>query len=100
MLQIPKNKPLRDMAYRRHAREVMCDVPGCYVHGETGEVVLAHIRLGNAGMGIKPPDDESLWLCSEHHRNFDTSPDRCRWIVEMIVIPLRKGNYLRWKAER
>lgn len=104
----PNFKParLRDEAYRRSAQSRMCDVPGCH---DMETVVLAHIRLPeNSGTGLKPPDDESLFLCHRHHDEFDWRHNDFRqgyvggalWIVRNIVIPLRRENYRLWKAER
>ena len=98
-LAFPKNPPLRDNAYRRHARECGCDVPSCYANADS--VVLAHIRIaGNCGMGMKPPDDESFMLCADHHREYDTAPDRNEWVVRNIVIPWRRGVYQRWRVTK
>lgn len=98
MMLIERVKPIRDKAYRQAAKDHVCDVPGCYRSGEGGDVVLAHINIaGNFGMGRKASDDESFFLCHAHHMEFDQSSDRCRWIVQMIVIPRQRGRYLRWK---
>lgn len=102
-MECPKSPPLRDPAYRRSAQGRMCDVPGCEAM-ET--VVLCHIRLPeNSGTGLKPPDDESLFLCGKHHDEFDGRlPDgvydysKYQWIVRNIVIPLMRENYRGWKA--
>lgn len=104
------NGRIRDPAYRRSAKGRMCDVPGCE---DMETVVLAHIRMPeNCGTGLKPPDDESLFLCQRHHDEFDGrfhdasrvnihgSFTGAMWIVRQIVIPLRKENYRLWKAER
>ena len=107
----PNFKParLRDEAYRRSAQGRMCDVPGCH---DTETVVLAHIRtLNNSGTGLKPPDDESLFLCHRHHDELDgrarrgmhypgEAEDRYRWLVQNILIPLRRESYQLWKAKK
>lgn len=94
----PKLKPVRDRKYRERARHMRCRVRTCYITGESGKVVLAHIRRPyNCGTGLKPPDSHSLYLCSEHHVEFDTSPDRCAWLVDNIMIPECEGDYHRWK---
>lgn len=102
----PKTERLRDPAYRKSAQGRQCDVPGCH---DTETVVLAHISIaGNSGMGIKPPDDESLFLCAKHHDEFDgrrdyedaRTRDGHRWIVRNIVIPQRRAAYRKWIAER
>lgn len=109
----PNFKPERlvDKAYRRSAQHRHCAVR----HPETGDycsgdgVVLAHVRtLNNAGTGLKPPDDESLFLCGKHHDEFDgrarrgmhypgEAEDRYRWLVQNIVIPERKQAYRAYK---
>ena len=94
----PKSKPLRDKFYRESARHRQCDIPTCYAVGEASGVVLAHINVaGNFGYGMKAPDSHSLFLCAEHHQEFD-SGDRCRWLVVNYVLPLREGAYQRWKV--
>lgn len=98
-MQCLKNPPLRDPAYRRSAKGRMCDVPDCE---DMETVVLAHLNIaGNFGRGLKAGDDESLFLCIHHHQEMDQYPaQRDRWIVQNIVIPLRKLNYRGWKADR
>lgn len=100
-------KPIRDAAYRKSAQYRWClacdpDRLGddkCYQ--VPMDVVLAHIRIaGNCGMGLKPPDDESLFLCYRHHTEFDGSPDRNDWLVRNILIPQRRAAYRKWRAER
>lgn len=108
---IQKPERIRDKRYRDSAKGRMCDVPGCE---DMETVVLAHIRMPeNCGTGLKPPDDESLFLCHRHHDEFDgrayvegmavfvdDPTDRYLWIVRNIVIPLRKENYRLWKQTR
>lgn len=94
----PKLKPVRDKAYRERAKRMPCRVRECYQHGENGNVVLAHIRRPhNCGTGLKPPDSHSLYLCSRHHQEYDTSPDRCAWLVDNIMIPDCVADFTRWK---
>lgn len=101
----PKSKPLRDKRYCESARHRRCDVPTCYAVGEEFGVVLAHINVaGNFGMRRKASDDESIFLCREHHDEFDSriltsDRDRALWLVRNIMIPLRKGAYQRWRME-
>lgn len=104
MMLIAKPKRIRDRAYRESAKGRMCDVPGCE---EMETVVLAHIRMPeNSGTGLKPPDDESLFLCQRHHDEMDGrrsiagNSGMPGWIVRNIVIPLRKENYRLWKQTR
>lgn len=105
-MECPKSPPLRDPAYRRSAQGRMCDVPGCEAMGIEGRVVLAHIRLPeNSGIGMKPPDSHSLFLCQTHHDQLDGRGDawpldRCMWIVRNIVLPLREENHRLWTLER
>ena len=100
---LAKPERIRDRAYRESAKDRMCDVPGCE---DTETVVLAHINIaGNFGLGLKASDDESLFLCGRHHDELDGRDAggehaRAMWIVRNIVIPLRKQNYMLWKAER
>lgn len=106
--RVRKPGRLVDHAYRKSAQGRECDVPGCH---DQETVVLAHIRLPeNCGTGLKPPDDESLFLCRTHHDELDRRVggislaadcmSAALWIVRNIVIPLRKENYRLWKAER
>lgn len=95
----PKSKPLRDPAYRRRAQRMPCRVTGCPVTGDSGKVVLAHIRRrNNAGTGRKPPDSHSLYLCTDHHMDYDGSPNRCEWLVDMIFLPEQEQAWLTWKS--
>lgn len=95
----PKSPPLRDEAYRKRAQRMPCDVPTCYMHGESGEVMLCHINIaGNFGRSMKAGDDQSFYLCSAHHAEMDLhSRQRDRWIVQNIVIPQQQARYQRWR---
>lgn len=105
-----KNPPLRDPAYRRSAQHRHCMVrndAGDFCNGEG--VVLCHISIaGNVGgMGMKSPDDESLFLCAKHHDEFDGRRDYedvrtrngHRWLVRNVFIPERRAAYRKWKSE-
>lgn len=92
---------LRDPAYCRSANGRRCQVEGCHDHETT---VLAHIRLNNAGTGLKPPDDESLFLCAKHHFEFDGACGRSawgmRWLVNNILLPQRRAAYRLWRQRQ
>lgn len=102
-----RNPPLVDKAYRRSARNRHCMVR----HPETGDYcngppVLAHIvTVSNSGTGMKPPDDESLFLCHDHHAEFDGRKKLAgfmagyQWLVRNVFIPERKAAYRKWKSE-
>ena len=100
-----KPERIRDPAYRKSAKGRVCDVPGCH---DTETVVLAHIRMPeNCGMGLKPDDCDSLFLCHIHHDEMDRrrgtideTMSRDAWIVRNIVLPQRREKYRLWKAER
>ena len=119
MTAVPKMNVIRDKAYRQWADRSPCEVCGVTT---SHDVVLAHIRIaGNCGTGMKPSDDESLFLCHRDHTEYDQSPDRNVWLVmnilcpgveeapsadaadymvRYLLIPQRKAAYRRWKAER
>lgn len=101
-----KQKRLVDRAYRDSARNRHCAVR----HPETGDYcnqppVLAHIvTTSNSGMGIKPPDDESLFLCTQHHDEMDGRRTRGYWSAadwreEKVYIPERKAAYRKYLSE-
>jgi hypothetical protein len=89
---------LDDPAYRRSANGRACMVCGSC---EPGTVVLAHINLieNGAGRNRKADDCDSVWLCAEHHRDMDTDPDRCRWLVINLLLPARRRAYLKWRQK-
>ena len=97
MTACPKTIRVDDPAYRRSARGRNCAVHDCYGEG----VVLAHIAtVSNSGMGMKSSDDESDFLCFEHHREMDQFLGlRAEWIVEKLYLPGRRGAYQRWMVE-
>ncbi len=83
---------LKDDRYRLSAHGRACMVCG----RRDGSVVLAHIATKtNSGMGRKPDDSDSLWLCAKHHNEFDTSTNRAEWLVDNILLPLRRLAYQR-----
>lgn len=89
---------LRDDAYRKSAKDRPCDACG---HGGDGSVVLAHISIdGNAGRGIKAPDDESVFLCGRCHDRFDRGVDKWRWLVTEVFIPMLRKRHQDWKVTR
>lgn len=91
-------KPIRDAAYRKSAQGRVCMVEGCHDH-ET--VVLCHIATAsNSGMGMKPPDDESVFMCAEHHAAMDLFPgQRAEWILANLYLPIRRAAYEIWAAQ-
>ena len=90
-----KQKRIRDPAYRQRAKHMPCRA--CETPAGTGRVVLAHVRLNNAGMGLKPPDSDALYLCDVCHRNFDLSHDRCKWLVVNILLPMLRREFEAWR---
>jgi hypothetical protein len=57
----PKSKIFRSEKYKRFIRSLPCCVCG------RPESEAAHQKLGEGGMGIKPPDTQCLPLCHECH---------------------------------
>lgn len=91
----PKTERLVDKAYRKSAQGRVCMVEGCH---DCETVVLAHIATaGNSGMGIKPPDSDSVFLCAEHHSAMDLFPgQRAEWILANLYLPARRMSYRAW----
>ena len=60
------------MNLREHAKGQPCFVrlPGI-CRGGTETTVLAHVRDGFFGMGIKPPDICGVWACFDCHNEMD-----------------------------
>lgn len=59
----------RSVNFRKEARGRECQIriPG-FCNGNPETVVLTHFRLaGTCGTGIKPPDVQAAWGCSECH---------------------------------
>jgi len=98
MLPFGKAARVRDDAYKRSAEQRPCDACG---HGGDGSVVLAHISIdGNAGTGIKAPDDQAAFLCDECHREFDTQPDKWRWLVTNVLLPMLRKRHQDWRVNK
>ncbi len=108
VLTLGEPRRLRDPAYRKSANGRRCQVEDCHDHETT---VLAHIRLNNAGTGLKPPDDESVFLCSNHPNEFDTITQQAwlghdasrwsmEWLVRHILLPQRRTAYRQWKQRQ
>lgn len=95
MTACPKTPRVVDKAYRKRAAHMPCRA--CGLPAGTGRVVLAHVRLGNAGMGLKPPDSDALYLCGICHRNFDLGDDRCKWLVVNILLPILRREFQAWR---
>ncbi len=58
--KIKKNRV--DKKYLEWLKSQLCSNPKC--PGIGGDIIPAHMRiLGNAGIGIKPPDRDALPLC-------------------------------------
>lgn len=103
-LKVPR---IVDKAYRRSAQHRHCAVrhpeTGDYCNGEG--VVCAHISMPeNRGERLKAPDDESLWLCTKHHDEFDGRGrglggpiGGALWLVRNVYIPERKAAYRAYK---
>jgi len=96
-------KRVKDDRYRDSAKDRPCDV--CRSEGTT---VLAHIAIpGNSGMGTKPSDDESLFLCGVCHDQMDgrTLPARDQhkaravWIIRNYLFPRLRARRLKWEAQ-
>ncbi|MFP5513279.1 MAG: hypothetical protein ACLGJC_09385 [Alphaproteobacteria bacterium] len=83
---------IRDMAYRKSAKDRICSVPGC---GRPA-ACLAHIRTGmRGGTSLKPSDDEGDFLCDPHHQDQEKNPGP-EWWFENVYVPQRKLAYRRW----
>lgn len=92
--QLSIGEPFRlvDHAYRKSAQDRRCAVPGC----QGGGVVLAHIRTGHeAGVGQKPSDDASDFLCYGHHMQQEANPGP-EWWIEFVYKPMRRAAYRAW----
>jgi len=95
---LPYGEPerVRDRRWLDTARDRPCEV--C---GSTGTTVGAHVRCTTyAGAGQKPDDRHVLWLCFDHHRQFDGlgTEDKALWLVRNVVLPLCESRYSNWKA--
>jgi len=78
-----------------------CANPRC--EGFGGDVVPAHQRiLGNGGVGLKPPDEDALPLCTNcHHKEHQGAVTfwDCKDKTETkeLVRKLQKKHLARWK---
>lgn len=89
---------------RKLAKDQTCTVriPGI-CNGNRETVVLAHIRKGFFGAGIKPPDICGVWACSSCHDAMDgrrkapalLTDDILRALLEQLRIYVDKG-ILKW----
>lgn len=87
----------RDLGYRKSARGRVCDVEGC---SATETVVLAHMRVGNeGGMGLKPDDRLSAFLCVTHHQQQESARGY-DWWAENILKVLMRERYEIWRREQ
>lgn len=64
-----RKKRVRSDAHLKWVRSHRCCVPGC----ERVPIEAAHVRSGlpegeQPGLGMKPGDNWTISLCSEHHR--------------------------------
>jgi len=94
---------VRNDRYRASARDRKCDV--CLSEGTT---VLAHIAVaGNSGAGLKPSDDESLFLCQHCHDEMDgrslpakdQHKARAVWVIQNYLFPRLRARRLKWEAK-
>lgn len=59
--------------------------------------VGAHIRVGsNAGMGSKPPDNETIPLCWQCHTDSHQGPE-AEWLVMNVLKPMARRQYREYK---
>lgn len=94
---------VRDKKYRDSARARPCDVCGA-----EGTTVLAHIAItGNSGGGLKPSDDESLFLCGECHDQMDgrslpareQHKARAVWVIRHYLFPRLRQRRMKWESD-
>ena len=63
---------------------------------EDGTTVAAHVRAGHeGGVGLKPSDDLTVFLCFQCHMEQESQPG-AEWWFENIFKPWLKERYLRW----
>lgn len=61
----------------------MLRLPGI-CNGNPETTVLAHIRRGFFGMGVKPPDICGIWCCSDCHDVYDGRRSPIDWSGEEL----------------
>lgn len=97
-LAIGEPKRVRDKAWKKSANGRPCDACGV----QDGTIVAAHIRKHNAGTGLKPSDDETLFLCFACHNrdgdSLDQATDRNEWLVEHFVKAYARRRYQKWRT--
>lgn len=83
-----RQQPIRSARHMELVRFVGCMVPGC--RRRYTDVHAHHIRrAGNSGTGVKPSDEWTMGLCSQHHRELhDHGEATCcaRWGIDLMVI--------------
>ncbi|HEY4365885.1 MAG TPA: nuclease domain-containing protein [Steroidobacteraceae bacterium] len=88
-------KTLRDLA---NGQNCMLRIPAV-CNGNSETVVLAHIRRGFYGRGIKPPDTCGVWACSACHDALDGRTKAGLTIEDIDSIALRAlCQQLEWYA--
>lgn len=87
---------LRDPDYLASMEGAQC--ASCWIQDET--VVGHHNRHGrNWGMGIKPPDDLVMPLCSKCHELAHGTAEQSDWVRNNVLNTLLKKRYMEWKGE-
>lgn len=93
VLMFGEERRIVDQAYRDSAKDRSCAWPGC-----PNPPVLAHIRAGlKGGASLKPGDDCSEFLCTDHNTASDTDGV---WFWLALYVEQRRAAYRAWKAGR
>ena len=61
-MQFPKPKTYRNKKHLEYIKTLPC-----HICGKLGPSAPHHVSLRNTGMGMKPPDDQTVPLCQECH---------------------------------
>lgn len=98
----PRRGPMRDLAYRRWIRELICIVygPGRLwenLNCVTAPTDAAHTE--NNGMSSKGPDSSCVPLCRVHHREYDAGREAFERKYNVNMRQIAARFYDRYQAE-
>lgn len=86
----PKQVRVRSEPYRRFVASKPCRV--------CGKVGTQAAHLGHSDIGLKAGDDQTVPLCPDHHRDFDTCQyGKEWWWMYNVVIPEAQAEYRKWE---